>query len=94
MAKSKANKPKKAVLVALGAVVRQKRKAAGYTQEAFGMAAGIDRSHMGGIERGEHNLTMLNILKIVQALNMTVDDFFNGYNEVFLEIIKTQGVDT
>lgn len=90
MPKPKANKPKNAVLVALGAVVRQKRKAAGYTQEAFGMAAGIDRSHMGGIERGEHNLTMLNILKIVQALNMTVDEFFKGYNEQLVNVLKAQ----
>ena len=87
MPKPKANKPKNAALVALGKVVRQKRKAAGYSQEAFGMAAGIDRSHMGGIERGEHNLTMLNILKIVQALGITVDEFFKGYDALLVEIV-------
>jgi len=33
---------------------------------------------------------MLNILKIVQALNMTVDEFFKGYNEQLVNVLKAQ----
>jgi transcriptional regulator with XRE-family HTH domain len=55
-------------LGALGEVVRTRRQALGLSQEAFADAAGIDRSHMGKIERGERNVTIMNILKIASAL--------------------------
>jgi transcriptional regulator with XRE-family HTH domain len=41
----------------------------GLSQEALADAAGIDRSHMGKIERGERNVTLLNLVKIAAALN-------------------------
>jgi len=34
------------------------------------MDAGLDRSYMGGIERGEHNLTLMNLVKIATALRL------------------------
>lgn len=53
----------------LGTAVRVRRKAAGLSQEALADAAGIDRSHMGKIERGERNVTLLNVIKIAAALD-------------------------
>lgn len=53
----------------LGEVIRAARKARGLSQEALADAAGIDRSHMGKIERGERNITLLNLLKIAAALD-------------------------
>lgn len=44
----------------------------GLSQEALADEAGIDRSYMGGIERGEHNLALINIKKVASALNHTV----------------------
>jgi transcriptional regulator with XRE-family HTH domain len=55
-------------LKALGKAVRDGRKAAGLSQEAFADAAGIDRSHIGRIERGERNVTLLNVIRIAKAL--------------------------
>lgn len=55
-------------LARLGAVVRASRVAIGLSQEALADASGIDRSHMGKIERGERNVTFLNIVKIARAL--------------------------
>jgi len=49
-------------LVAIGAAIRAARKANGLSQEALAEIAGIDRSYMGGIERGEHNLAIMNLL--------------------------------
>ncbi|TCK90840.1 helix-turn-helix protein [Paraburkholderia sp. BL9I2N2] len=40
-------------------------------QEGLALATGIDRSHMGKIERGERNLTILNLIRIAQALRRT-----------------------
>jgi transcriptional regulator with XRE-family HTH domain len=54
--------------------VRARRKAVGMSQEALADAAGIDRSHMGKIERGERNLTLLNVIKIASALHGRASD--------------------
>lgn len=59
-------------LKALGAAVRAARKARGMSQEALADAAGIDRSHMGKIERGERNVTLLNVARIASALGLRV----------------------
>ena len=63
-------------LVALGRAIRQKRRDAGISQEALAHHAGIDRSHMGKIERGERNVSVLNVLKIADSLNCKASDFF------------------
>ena len=76
MAKQNISKPRLTALSAFGNAVRQRRKQLGYSQEAFGDVCGIDRSYMGGIERGEHNLALINILKIIDALNVKPSEFF------------------
>ena len=40
------------------------------SQEALAVDADLDRSYLGGIERGEHNLTVMNIVKIAAALQV------------------------
>ncbi|MEQ1765874.1 MAG: helix-turn-helix transcriptional regulator, partial [Methylotenera sp.] len=57
-------------LVGLGAILRAERKAQGMSQEALADRADIDRSYMGGIERGEHNVAIINLLKIANALGI------------------------
>jgi transcriptional regulator with XRE-family HTH domain len=52
----------------IGAAIRARRKNAGISQEALADAAGLDRSHMGKIERGERNVTVLNMVRIADAL--------------------------
>jgi transcriptional regulator with XRE-family HTH domain len=61
-------------LVGLGAAIRAARKARGLSQEALAEIAGIDRSYMGGIERGEHNLAIMNLLKIADALEIKLSE--------------------
>ena len=58
------------VLVALGEAIRRARTGADLSQEALAVDADLDRSYMGGIERGEHNLTVMNIVKIANALKL------------------------
>lgn len=56
----------------LGAAIRQARKASGLSQEALADTCGIDRSHMGKIERGERNVSFLNIARIADALGLPI----------------------
>ncbi|CAM8753328.1 DNA-binding transcriptional regulator, XRE-family HTH domain [Burkholderia pseudomallei] len=53
---------------AFGAAVRALRTERGIAQEALANLAGIERSHMGKIERGEHMPTLAIIFKIAGAL--------------------------
>ena len=56
---------------AFGAAVRSARLERGLAQEILAEEAGIERSHMGKIERGEHMPTLSAVLKIARALNMS-----------------------
>jgi transcriptional regulator with XRE-family HTH domain len=57
-------------LKAIGAAIRELRLALGLSQESLAHDAGVDRSYMGGIERGEHNFAMVNLLKISATLGV------------------------
>ena len=58
-------------LQSFGARVRALRKKAGFSQEDFALEIGLDRTYMGGVERGERNLALLNIRKIAAGLKLT-----------------------
>jgi transcriptional regulator with XRE-family HTH domain len=51
-------------LTALGEAIRAARIERGLPQEALAYETGLDRSYVGGIERGEHDLTLVNPLRI------------------------------
>ena len=57
-------------LQAFGAKVRAMRKQKGLSQEELASLAGLDRSEMGHIERGEKNITLLKIYQISDALSL------------------------
>lgn len=56
------------VLVRFGRRVRELRKKRGMSQEALALEAGLDRSYVGGVERGERNIALVNIEKLAEAL--------------------------
>lgn len=55
-------------LAAIGAAIRLLRKERGLSQEELSHLSRLDRSHMGRIERGERNLSMLNLVRISRGL--------------------------
>ncbi len=64
------------MLVALGEAIRRARAGVGLSQEALAVDADLDRSYVGGIERGEHNLTVMNVAKIAAALKTSPSALF------------------
>lgn len=62
------------VLVKLGAAIRTARLDKQLSQEALADKANIDRSYIGGVERGEHNVALMNLLKIADALDLKLSD--------------------
>lgn len=64
------------ILVSLGGTIRSLRSERNISQEALAHEANIDRSYMGGIERGEHNITILNLVKIAEQLDLKISELF------------------
>jgi DNA-binding XRE family transcriptional regulator len=62
----------------LGDAIRARREVVQLSQEALADAAKMDRAHIGKIERGERNLTLLNLLKIAQAVKCRASDILAG----------------
>ena len=58
-------------LIALGCTIRQIRTQTGMSQEALALSAELDHSYVGGIERGEHNVALMNILRISEVLGVS-----------------------
>jgi transcriptional regulator with XRE-family HTH domain len=63
-------------LVRIGQKIRDLRKGKGYSQESFADEVGLDRTYMGGIERGERNIAAINIIRIAKALKVEVGEIF------------------
>ena len=57
--------------------LRQIRQNMGLSQEELAHLCNLDRSYMGGVERGERNISLVNIHKIADALNISPREFFN-----------------
>lgn len=60
-----------------GLRVRSLRKGKGYSQEDFAHECGMHRTYLGGIERGERNVSLENICKIALALHIPVANLFS-----------------
>lgn len=69
-------KRKHPALIKIGHKIRELRKSKGFSQESFADEVGLDRTYMGGIERGERNIATLNIIRIAKALKVEVGDLF------------------
>ena len=65
-----------------GKRVRQLRKARGWSQENFAHEVGLDRSYMGGVERGERNVSLENICLIAKALAVPPAELFTNWRAV------------
>ena len=67
---------KSILLVHFGEVIRDLRKDKGLSQEELADKAGVHRTYIGMIERGEKNITLENINKISKALQITIHELF------------------
>ncbi|MHC2068148.1 helix-turn-helix domain-containing protein [Bremerella sp. T1] len=66
------------ILVRFGKRVRELRTEQGYSQEAFADACELDRTYVGGIERGERNLALRNIERIAETLGISLAELMQG----------------
>ena len=67
--------------LAFGKKVRRFRETLGLTQESLAATAGLDRSYIGGIERGERNPSLTVILQLASALDIQPAQLFTEVEE-------------
>ncbi|MBI3600996.1 MAG: helix-turn-helix transcriptional regulator [Nitrospinae bacterium] len=65
-------------LIELGNQIREERKKKGLSQEQLAFDADVDRSYIGGIERGERNVSFLTLVKIAECLGCDISKFTKG----------------
>lgn len=61
-----------------GACLRSLRLAKGLSQESLAHACNLDRTYIGSVERGERNISLINIHILAAALGIPVADLFNA----------------
>lgn len=64
------------VLIKFGERVRDLRKERGLSQEQLAFKADLHRTYIGMIERAEKNITLVNVEKIANALNVNINELF------------------
>lgn len=69
---------KQEILVKFGERVRDERLKNGFYQEEIAAKAGLHRTYIGMIERGEKNITLGNMSKISKALKVKLSDLLEG----------------
>ena len=67
-----------AIKLAFGKRVRLLRQEKGLAQDALALASELDRTYIGGVERGERNISLINIHKIADALGVPVARLFEA----------------
>jgi len=61
----------------IGQRIRQLREVSSMSQKDLAYSADLDRSYIASIENGSRNVSIVNIEKLVTALNVTLKEFFN-----------------
>lgn len=78
MRRTNKSKNKINALVQIGDNIRTHRKARSVSQENLALMAGLDRSYVGSIERGERNITVSTLLILANALKTSAQELLEG----------------
>lgn len=65
--------------ILFGKRIRELRKSRGWSQEEFAFHVGLDRSYVGGVERGERNISLENICLMADALGVPASNLFEEW---------------
>jgi len=66
------------ILKKFGQRIAEVRKQQGYSQEKLALESGLARSYMSSVERGQRNISLLNIYKIAETLRVSPITFFES----------------
>lgn len=72
---------KDSIQSSLGKAIRKKRIALGLSQEKFALKIGMDRTYYASVEAGKRNVSIVNIKKIADGLEVSLSELFAGTEE-------------
>lgn len=64
-----------------GSHIRKLRTERGFSQEKFALHIGMDRTYYASVEAGKRNISLININKIANGLDLTLSKLFEGIEE-------------
>ena len=70
--------PDKKILIQLGGRIRDVRKGLGISQEELAHLSGMHRTYVSSVERGERNISVLNLLSLAGVLGVDAGDLVVG----------------
>ncbi|MCR9294082.1 MAG: helix-turn-helix domain-containing protein [bacterium] len=65
---------KKDIRIIVGEKIRSLREGLGWSQEELGFESGLHRNYIGGVERGERNIAIVNLDKLAKAMGVSPRD--------------------
>ena len=68
---------KDSIIIRLGKRIREERMERNLSQEQLAELADVHRTYIGMVERGEKNITLLNIERIAKALKLSVSELLS-----------------
>lgn len=75
----------------IGERIKELRRKAAMTQEAIAFKANVDKTYWNEVENGKRNVSVMNLNKIINALGISVSDFFN--HKSFKKTISDKSTD-
>lgn len=62
----------------LGAKIKALRQKTGLSQEKFALKIGMDRTYFSSVEAGKRNISLVNLEKIANGLEISLSELFEG----------------
>lgn len=75
---SVAGEDRRKILRSFGARIRDVRQREGLSQEDLADRCGLDRTYVGGVERGERNIGLVNIVRLARSLSLSASTLLSG----------------
>jgi len=76
------------ILLKFAQIIKDTREEMGISQEELAFIAGVHRTYIGMIERGEQNVTLLTIRRIADALGVSLSEVFEKFTDKKTNKIK------
>ena len=79
------------ILTALGHAIRRRRVSAGWSQDRFAELVGFDRTYVGSVERGERNVSLVNLARFASALGIRTSELLTLMEQELVDAGTNEG---